>query len=152
MYDSEDRLEAAYGRLGKRLDTVSEMQAWVDEIVRSRWFGNRWPYLTYVQVRDGRGRKNATGYALGSYWSGDRIPQTEGVLKMPRWSRNKMTILHELAHVVTDCEYNGKASAHGAEYCSLYLKLVRRWMSKGWHSALKGAFKIEKVKYRMVNV
>ena len=149
VYRSENIMEESKDMLGKRLETVREMQLWVDKILKSKWFKVRWPYLTSIEVKDGRGRRIATGYARGIYSTEN--PSTEGIIKMPKWSRCEMIIIHEVAHVITDHEYMGRVPAHGIQFCNLYLNMVRRFMGTGWHAQLKDAFKKEKVKFRMVN-
>ena len=139
VYNSEDLMDVGHG---KRLETVPEMQTWVDKIVRSKWFRNRWPYLTYIQVKDGRGRRRATGYAKGSRQHYETFGiTTEGILKMPRWSRSELFILHEITHVIIDHVHKRKVPAHGREFCNLYLSLVKRFMGKVAHHDLKICFK-----------
>jgi putative metallohydrolase (TIGR04338 family) len=158
VYNSEEYAKDSLGgNFGKYMSTVNEMQAWVDEIVRSRWFRARWPFLTYIEVKDGRGRRRATGYARGLTYRNlmtgrHESISTEGVLKMPRWSRYELIMLHEMTHVIIDHVYKRKVPGHGVQFCNLYLSMVRRFMGKEWQRALKDAFKHYKVKHRMVNV
>jgi hypothetical protein len=65
-----------------------------------------------------------------------------------KWMRNKMSLLHELAHVLNDYGgYMGKAG-HGWEYCRVYLLVVRHVLGSGWEKKLKVAFKKHGVRFR----
>lgn len=63
---------------------------------------------------------------------------------MPRWSRNKAVILHEIAHVVT----SPYVAWHGWEFCDNLLKLVSRWLGQDEARRLRESFKAKKVRYR----
>lgn len=84
-------------------------------------------------VRDGRRRRHACG--------------AMGFISMPRWSRVKWVVLHELAHTIsrrTDCYIAG----HGWEYAATYLTLVRLVLGVEAHNLLKAQFKANRVRYR----
>lgn len=51
---------------------------------------------------------------------------TEIVLNRAREGANGMTLLHELAHFLTDEFYTG-VEHHGPEYCAIYMHLLDRW-------------------------
>lgn len=131
-------------------DSLSEIQRWVDEICKSRWFKNRYPryaldaksIMKYgraadgIKVLDGRGRQRACG-------------STRGFIKLPVWTRSDLHILHEIAHVVTRRNgYQGPLPAyHGRDFCANYLALVRQFMGKEEADELKACFKKHRVKY-----
>ena len=79
-----------------------------------------------------------SGYATGGYHE----------IRLPTWAWNKLTILHELAHVITQRKYGETVQAHGREYCAIYLDLVRFALGKKEHDELVAGFKRAKVKYR----
>jgi len=68
-----------------------------------------------VRVLDGRGRRSA------AYSSGERA------IKMPRWSRTRFIVLHELAHWIVKVLWPMKAAAHGREFVGIYMELLRRY-------------------------
>ena len=152
VYDSEfdidDRPWDSHKRCNKstrggRLETVGEIEDFVNAIHRSRWFKgflrkqNPQMYIRAIFIHDGRGTRK--GFA----W---RYLNGNAVLNLPRWSRSKLIILHELAHVITpDC---GCYASHGSEFCANYLELVRRWIDKDTHAALKDSFREHRVKHR----
>jgi len=130
---------------------LGEIQSWVDSICKSRWFINRFPrhaldkkaIMKYgrsadgIKVLDGRGRQRPCG-------------STRGFIKLPKWSRFELVILHEIAHVVTTrySTNNRKLPAyHGRDFCANYLTLVRRFLGKEAGKELRECFKRHKVKY-----
>lgn len=124
-----------------RLDSVWQIQGFVDEIMDSEWvqsFGEKYNDMlnvTDVRVTDGRGRRRP-GVSVDGY--------TAFKVKMPRFSRCVLLILHEIAHVLTPLEY----SHHGREFCATYLQLTKRWVGKKERDELKAAFDICGVKYK----
>jgi len=69
-------------------------------------------------------------------------------ITLPCWSRNKLTLLHELAHICCWCELrNGSVvSAHGKEFAGVYLLLVRQNLGKSTENELADAMRRHKVK------
>lgn len=110
--------------------SVPEMRAYVDKLCRSAWFVRRWPqFRVYsIQVRDGRGHRNATGGG--------------GVVQMPLWARKEWVLLHEVAHCVT-----GTGHKHDWMFCANYLALVHHQMGKDAADELRAQFKFHRVKY-----
>ena len=151
VYRSERDLSAGLGEYGGRVETIPEIQKWINQIVASRWMKG---YLSRqrnrgrkhaighpgksVRVTDGRGRRTACAQLNGN--------QTAEI-KMPKWSRSKLVILHELTHVYTNWRY---PAWHGRQFCANYLEFVKRWIGKEAHSELKASFDRNKVKYRRV--
>ena len=141
VYNAEIDLRVEYHRDRQYLSTMPELQEWVDDVVSSRWFQNRWP-VSEVIVKDGRGRRKAYGDAYLRYgqWTGE--------ICMPRWSRYKLIILHELAHTATVVQYPyADIAAHGREFCSNFLQLVGRWIGNDVKHELKKCMKDNRVKY-----
>lgn len=116
----------------ERLDTVEEMQAWVDKIVASAWWRKRYPRVTKIEVRPGAGQRRALAF-----------PHRR-IISMPRWSRRKGIIIHEIAHLVVPTN----VASHGWEFCSEYLAILRHFLGKADHDALKAEFDKRRVKYR----
>ncbi len=69
-------------------------------------------------------------------------------ITLPCWSRNKLTLLHELAHICCWSELpNGDVvSAHGREFAGIYLRLVRQNLGKTAEKELFAAMEQHKVK------
>lgn len=68
-----------------------------------------------IVVKDGRGYKCASGYAIDNH---------TGKITMPSSLRYELWILHEVSHAVTDA-LDRVASWHGPLFCSVYLDLVQ---------------------------
>lgn len=141
VYKAERTIKA-----GKdRLETVAEMEKWITNLCKQKRIRSHFPELRRsFDVEDGRGRRAAGGSTWG--------------ITMPRWSRSKLVILHEMAHVVIERRYtiraprvNGKwviqVAVHGREYCAVYLKLVHLALGKAAMEELKAAFKAQRVRY-----
>lgn len=111
---------------------LRDVQAYADKVLKSKWVRRTFPHAPYlVRVVDGRGRRRAAAFR-GS----NRIA-------MPRWSRSRWTVLHELAHIFTP----GHFAAHGREYAATYLLLVRHFLGTAAHAELRASFKEHRVKY-----
>jgi len=124
VYDAEDVLVDR----GKLFLTVGEIEDYLANVIDSTWFKNRFPWIVYADVRDGRGRSSACGY---------RTDVGIAVLKFPRWSRWELFILHELSHAITKIRPH---SGHGRWFCSVYLALIRRFMGHVVYADLRQAF------------
>ena len=151
MYSAEK--EATYKCKIVYLDSIHDIRDWVNKIVDSRWFQFRWP-VECIRVTDGRRRSSACGSAQPDriFVRADRSARYfgwKGTIKLPKWARYQMVVLHEIAHVVTDQEYKRSdgIAAHGPEFCSNLLQLVRRWMGAEAHATLKESFKNGRVKH-----
>lgn len=125
-----------------RLETVSEAQAWVDTIVGSRWYHSyrvvskrggpvRSHHRTDVVLSDGRGRRSACHY-IGT-----------AEIALPRSTRDRLTILHELAHLMVP-----ERPAHGRTFVQVHLDLVRRWIGHDAWRDLREAYQQQRVKWR----
>lgn len=114
--------------------TIDTCQWYVDQLLESKFFRNRWPLLDEVQVDAGRSIVHA-------WTEGSRI-------SLPRWARCEWVILHELSHAIVNTYYPDGAP-HGREFCSIYLQLVRwRLGNEAWRT-LKENFVKNKVRHRL---
>lgn len=111
--------------------TMTEIRRWVGRLTRSSWWRRRFPGCRYIAVRDGRGRRSAAGQNCGHF----------GVIKLPRWARNPLVVLHEVAHAVQP----RRTAAHGPEFARIYLDLVRRWIGPRTAVRLNTAMRRERV-------
>lgn len=94
--------------VGPRLETVPQMQSYVDKMVKSAWWKKRYPRVKRIIVKDGRGRRRACAeYGYGYM-----------VVKMPKWARNEGVLLHEMAHTVN------MSVKHGPKYVGNYLAMI----------------------------
>lgn len=84
-------------------------------------------------VYDGRGRSRAGGWSRG--------------ITMPIWSRDEGIVLHELAHTINIRMNGPRVSAHGWQYCAIYLKITLYMRGRQAHDELKAAFKTNRVRY-----
>lgn len=108
--------------------TLEQCQQWVDEVVGSAWWAHRSSRRKITVTTGARG---------GRAWaSADTIRTSPS-------SRNKWTMLHELAHHLTTT-----GAPHGPEFCANVVALTRQFMGKAQGDALKQAFRDHRVKVR----
>lgn len=117
------------GVVNKRFKGIGEIESYVWAILRRA-------YVKIVTIYSGQGRRVACcEFRLGEYR-----------LKLPVWARTEATILHELAHALTDFKYGRNVAGHGWEFANTYLLLVRNVMGAEAHALLKAEYKAKKVR------
>ena len=113
--------EALSGR-GRRWARVRDAQAYVDALVGSPWFTERWPHFVRCAVeRRGSGSVYSTNAVLDRRRV-DGAP-TEGAVLMADGCLCQEVVLHELAHLLAPPD-----SGHGPEFLAVQTELVRREM------------------------
>jgi putative metallohydrolase (TIGR04338 family) len=133
VYDAE---EAAFGASSTEL-TVEEMQRLIDKWVASKTLQRRYPRANLpLKVTDGRSRRR------GGY---HRVWYGPDEIRMPRRTRTKWYLLHELAHALS---WSQDQPAHGWQFAECYLYLVRVYLGKGAEEKLRQQFKAHKVRSR----
>jgi putative metallohydrolase (TIGR04338 family) len=117
VYAAED---AALGDAGRVFRDLGEVRAYVDELVASDWWADRWPHIDAITVGRSRSRRFA-GYAVEGAGAGVS-PEIRiaggGALREP-------VLLHEIAHVVSP------GAGHGPAFVSSLVALVRERL--GFH-------------------
>ena len=105
--------EAALRDTGRVFRDLREVRAYLDDLVASDWWADRWPHVDAVPVARTRSGR-FSGYAVGG--TGEiRV----GLLREP-------VVLHEVAHVVT------AGAGHGPPFVDALLALVRERL--GFHA------------------
>lgn len=118
------------------LRSMAELQAYVDKVVNcNKWTRKTFPHLPLLRVAAYDGRRRRRGGASGNRWTGR--------IDMPVHTRNRLYVLHEIAHLATPAPMAG----HGREYAANYLLLVRHFLGVEAHRALRESFKEHRVKY-----
>jgi putative metallohydrolase (TIGR04338 family) len=110
VYEAENTLSP----VSRVFITVDEMQVFINNVIGSARFKNRFKLNKPIRVSDGRGRRRAC--CANFYY--------EYRLKMPKWARTDYILLHELAHAITEDKY----AWHGPEFCANYLYLIQNFM------------------------
>ena len=110
VYASED---AALAGAGREFRDLREVRAYLDDLVASDWWADRWPHIEEIPV--GRTRSGRfSGYAL------------EGGGEIRIGALREAVVLHEVAHVVTP------GAGHGPTFVEALLALVRERL--GFHA------------------
>jgi putative metallohydrolase (TIGR04338 family) len=120
--------------LGFFTDTA-DAQAYIDYIVKSKWWRNR-SAVTNITVEYGRNQ--------GKWCYGYRISPTEGKIELLRARLCEGFILHELAHILTV----GAKYDHGPAFCAKLLEVIERWVSPHTAADLRHAFDKYEVDYK----
>jgi putative metallohydrolase (TIGR04338 family) len=89
-----------------------------------------------LKMTDGRGNRRATCY--GCFQTSPVV-----TIKLPRWSRTQLNIIHELAHALTP----GRYSPHGAEFTTNYLYLIKHVLGDGAYKEMLNLFNENRVKF-----
>lgn len=139
VYAAENRAKKRLREKGRfqavQFESVQEVEQYVNRILRSQWWKKNcqgW-LIREVRVKDGRGTTNASAHRsrYGCY------------INIPRWARNELVVLHELAHIACSNEH----APHGREFSRMFLSMVKRWMGREAWEVLREEFKAAKVKY-----
>lgn len=110
--------ERPFHQISHKYETIKEVEQWLSKILKSEDFSTYKCYITGFKIKDGRRSRHARG------WSYNNIA---GMI-LPRWARNKMTILHELAHGICWSMYGvRKVAGHGPEWAQIFLDLVSKF-------------------------
>lgn len=117
------------------LPEIEDIERYIAHICSLGRVKDSFPELAWrsITVGDGRRRRSAGGDGRGIY--------------MPRWSRKRWVVLHELSHTIMDRRYRN-ATDHGWQYAEVYLTLVRHVMGVDAHDRLKAQFKAHRVRYK----
>jgi putative metallohydrolase (TIGR04338 family) len=102
---------------------LSVCQDFVNEVTAAAWFKRRYGTCS-IEVRDGRGHQQATANQFGK------------VIQLPLWARTTVIMLHETAHCVTSY----KLAAHGKEFATTELALIRHFWSEEAYDKLRKSF------------
>ena len=113
--------EALDGR-GRRWARVADADAYLDELLESAWFFERWPHFVRCRIeRRGSGSRWSTQHGLDrDRPDGDA---TEGVILIADGALNEPVVLHELAHLLLP-----PGVGHGPAFAETLLTLVRHQM------------------------
>lgn len=134
VYDAERR---AFKDAPIDLPEMEDIERFVAHVRTLKRVRQSFPCLVLrpVQAKDGRARRAAGGNSQGIF--------------MPRWSRKKWIVLHELSHTIVQRVHGVfGAAGHGWEFASAYLTLVRHVLGRGAHDALKAEFRAGRVRFK----
>jgi putative metallohydrolase (TIGR04338 family) len=130
VYKAEGEAGAARGEEM----SLKAIQDLMTRVMGTVWFQKNWPDRKIFHLYDGRRRSAACGGRLNG-----------GIfVKLPKWSRREMIVLHEMAHGVQP----RNSAAHGPEFCMIYLAFVRRFLGEAQALELEAKFKQHGVAYR----
>ncbi len=128
--------EAEYRVL--RLETLPAVRAFLDGVLADSRFRAVYGHFSSVRLKDGRGTRHA-------YAAYDQ--ETRAVLfSLPRWSRTRPIVLHELAHVAS-LHRHGRIAPHGPEFAAVYIELVERHLGRIAALRLKRLFRVHRVRF-----
>jgi putative metallohydrolase (TIGR04338 family) len=126
LYRAEHR--TALRLVEPNLGSVDEVQGLVDRVVGSDWWRSAAPHRPMVAVADGRGRRS--GGSVG------------GEIRLPRMYRNRLIVLHELAHEWIMCPVR---APHGPDFAAGFLMLAGEFHGGRTRDLLAASFEAERV-------
>ena len=109
--------EAALAGAGRVFRDLREVRAYVDDLIGSDWWADRWPHIEAIPVARTRSGR-FSGYAM------------EGSGEIRVGSLTEPVVLHEVAHVVTP------GAGHGPAFVEALLALVRERLGFPAYGAL----------------
>ena len=115
-------VDAALAGAGRVFRDLGEVRAYVDDLVASDWWADRWPHIEAIPVGRTRSARFG-GYALDE----------TGEIRLGRLT--EPVLLHEIAHVVTPGE------GHGPGFVTTLLALVRERLGFHTYGALLAEFR-----------
>lgn len=122
-------------QLAAPLREVRDIERYITKNMARKAILTRYPDASRsVNVRDGRGTRNAWAYGTHS-------------ISLPLWARNEAIVLHEMAHIIANRHFQGHAG-HGWQFCAVMLDLVRFCMGTEAHATLMASYDAHKVRYR----
>jgi putative metallohydrolase (TIGR04338 family) len=110
IYECE---EAALRGGGRKFRDLGEVRVYVEDLIASDWWADRWPRVEKIAVGRSRSGRFA-GYAV------------DGSVEIRLAELREPVLLHEIAHVVTP------GAGHGPAFVTAFLALVRERL--GFHS------------------
>lgn len=121
--------------------SIEDCQAYVDKILKSRWWRNR-SSITTIPVQNSP--EPRTGEAK-CHFNVQTLEIRDCVILVPALCHTKRLILHEMAHFL-NFGVSG-LSSHGPEFCAHYLDLSRHWLGRIEATKLRNHFKTNGVDY-----
>ena len=106
---------AALGGAGRTFRHLGEVRAYVEDLIGSDWWAERWPHVEAIPVARTRSRR-FSGYAV----------EGGGQIRLGGRGLREPVVLHEIAHVVTP------GAGHGPAFVAAFLVLVRERL--GFHA------------------
>ena len=114
--------EGALAGAGRMFRDLGEVRAYLDDLIGSDWWADRWPHVESIPVARTRSTR-FRGYVVD-----DTREIRLGVLTEP-------VLLHEVAHVVTP------GAGHGPAFVTTLLALVRERLGFHRYGALLAEFR-----------
>jgi putative metallohydrolase (TIGR04338 family) len=120
--------EAALAGTGRVFRDLREVRAYLDELVGTDWWADRWPHIEAIRAARTRSGR-FSGYAVEG--SREIRLRTRRQVELPSvGSLAEPVVLHEVAHVVTP------GAGHGPAFVDALLALVRERLGFPAYGAL----------------
>lgn len=100
--------------------TLEEVVDFVAHVTAKEWWRRRSSF-SLVLIRDGRGNSKALADVY------------RGSINLPRWSRTRPVVLHELTHLLT----NSNRPAHSYEFAANLTDMYKQFLGERWSSSLQ---------------
>lgn len=128
VYQAEHAASLIYP--GGGFDSLAQVGIWLSDIQKKKWYSQFYS-SRHLMIENGKGSRSHVGRRMDGFY-----------MRLPPHTRTEWFILHGLAH----CLQGSLTSAHGPEFCSVYLWLVKKEMGRKAEDALGSSFAKFKVK------
>jgi len=132
LYDAED---AAFGETKYwkkcQFKTLTQCKEFAKVVVDTRYWKRLCGWRT-IKLKNGR---------VYAYYDGE-----DRTITLPKWARNELIIIHEMAHYLTD-KTQEDSVGHGSHFCGHYLSLVDELFGTDYSMSLVYQFEEHRVKY-----
>ena len=123
------------GGVKKNFGSVVNTQAVCDSISFSKAFKELFGFTMDFTIKDGRGRKN------GAYFRSSYYGAPEHVIKLPRFSRFLLYLVHEITHgIVRELYGYDNIASHGAEFAAIMVVMSHEFISPNVANVLEDSF------------
>jgi len=118
--------------------TPEAMQAWIDWILRTKWWRDR------SKIRHIRVVFPIVGKKSGAY----REEATWARIEFGVFSLSRQTACHELSHILAWNEEGDDEEDHDDIFAGMYLSLCRRFISAEWSGKMETDFDEKGIKHK----
>jgi hypothetical protein len=122
VYDSEYQRIKEFRSSVRRYNTLEEVQSlFIKKILKSYWWKKRYSSIKEINLYSKK--RNSKDASAG--------PNCD--IYLPKFFRDELSILHELAHIICFSlypSYLDVVPGHGAEFLRVYSEMIRHFLGK----------------------
>lgn len=128
----------------RRIESIDEIQAYVDDMIASAWWRSEFAGIEAIEVRMGKEETDLARGGADLFWDEAEDSWEAGAsghIELPPWAWTELVVLHEVAHVLSP------GSKHGPLFARSFHHLVARKLGESAASELALAYAAEGVSW-----